>query len=87
MKEVTSHNTAIIVAFITGALAGAALGIMLSPDKGTVTRSKFIAGAKELAKGVKEKLKEEARSLSNKTSDIEKLAKAKMENINESINA
>lgn len=44
----------ILLSFIVGALAGAATGILLAPDKGKVTRKKMQDSINDLSKKAKE---------------------------------
>jgi len=71
----------LIGALVVGALAGAALGILFAPDKGSKTRSNIIDGAKELASDVKKKMTDEAAALRKKAEDLENLAKEKVEEV------
>jgi gas vesicle protein len=71
----------LIGALVVGALAGAALGILFAPDKGSKTRSNIIDGAKELASDVKKKMTDEAAALRKKAEDLENLAKETVEEV------
>jgi gas vesicle protein len=57
METPTRNNTAtIITVALAGAAAGALLGILFAPDKGSVTRSRISGRAKELAGNLSETL-------------------------------
>lgn len=75
----------VIGALIVGALAGAALGILFAPDKGSNTRDSLIGGAKDLANDFKDKMRDEAASLRKKAEELEDLAKEKFENLTDSM--
>jgi gas vesicle protein len=50
METPTRNNTATIVTVaLAGAAAGAILGILFAPDKGSVTRSRISGRARQLA--------------------------------------
>ena len=51
-------NTKVVVALLVGLAAGAALGILFAPDKGTETRDKLA----DSLKGISDSLKETASS-------------------------
>jgi gas vesicle protein len=71
----------VIGALLVGTLLGAALGVLFAPYKGSKTRSKLVAGAKEIAEDLMEKVKEEATALRNKAEELETLAEDKMHNV------
>jgi len=66
---------------LVGALAGAALGILFAPEKGSRTRSNFMDGAKDLVGDMKRKMKNEAAELRKKAEDLEEQAKDKLEEV------
>jgi gas vesicle protein len=48
-------NSATITAALIGVAAGATIGILMAPDKGSETRKKLLSGAKDLADNLKDK--------------------------------
>jgi gas vesicle protein len=86
-----SKNTGkIIVSLVLGALAGAALGLLFAPEKGSKTRQKIADDAEKMAndfkkkvkrqaKGLKKSMKEEAMALKNKAAKLENYVENKVE--------
>ena len=81
--ERSTDTSKMIGALLIGALAGAALGILFAPDKGSVTRAKLAGGAKDLAEDVKQKIKNEIQALRSKINELESLSK---EAVHETVN-
>jgi gas vesicle protein len=49
-----SDNSKVVVALLAGLAAGAALGILFAPEKGTETRDKLTESLKKLGDSIKE---------------------------------
>lgn len=71
----------LVGALVVGALAGAALGVLFAPEKGSKTRSNIADGAKDLADDIKRKMKNEAADLRKKAEDLEEQAREKVEEV------
>lgn len=53
-----NNTSKVILAFVAGAAAGAALGILFAPGKGSETRKKLSEEGKKIADAVKTKFQE-----------------------------
>jgi len=82
----TNNTVNVIGALLVGALAGAALGILFAPHKGSKTRNNILDGAKEMAHEVKKKMKKEANAIHDKANKIKDSAKEKVHTMTESTN-
>lgn len=72
------NNTGkIVTALATGAVAGAVLGILFAPDKGSETRKKISDAGKKLAEGVEKNLKRGKEKLAH----LEDKVKEKMDGV------
>jgi gas vesicle protein len=76
--ETSNHTGSLIGGLLIGALAGAALGILFAPHKGSKTRSNIIGGAKEAANDLKKKMKDEVKAIRRKAKDLENAVKGKL---------
>ncbi|HQW93892.1 MAG: YtxH domain-containing protein [Chitinophagaceae bacterium] len=69
----------ILAAVAAGIAAGAILGILFAPDKGSETRRKINEQGKKLADDVKDKFSKGKEKFSQFKEDIEKTVKEKVE--------
>ena len=78
----TSKNTVKVVgALVVGVLAGAALGVLFAPQKGSKTRGKIAKGAKDMKDKLGEKIKDEVNSFRNKAYKMETLAEEEAQDL------
>lgn len=74
------NNTGkIITAVAAGAAAGAVLGILFAPDKGSETRKKINEQGKKIAEGVKDKFQKGKEKVNELKADIAKAVNEKIE--------
>lgn len=85
-------NSNTLLGFIVGAAAGATLGILFAPEKGSETREKLAAKGGEFSDDFKSKfadlvdnLTEKSKNLFNKGEAIAKEGKSTIEQINKNI--
>jgi gas vesicle protein len=60
----------VVLGLLAGVAAGAVLGILFAPDKGSNTRKKIVTKGEDYANDVKEKFNEALDAISNKYKSI-----------------
>jgi gas vesicle protein len=73
-----TDNSKVIVALLVGVAAGAALGILFAPDKGTETRDKLSESLKNLGDSIKETASAEIENLINLKDKVVNNVKSKI---------
>lgn len=73
-----TDNTKTAIALLAGLAAGAALGLLFAPEKGTDTRDKLSESLKNLGDSIKEKAAEEIDSLTDLKDKIVSNIKSKV---------
>ena len=63
-------NTKVILSILAGFAAGAALGVLLAPDKGSVTREKIIGKGKDAADLLNKKITGKVQGLTSSLSEL-----------------
>ena len=66
-----SNTSKILAAFAIGAAAGAVLGILYAPEKGSETRKKINEEGKKMSDAIKEKFNEVKEKINSVREDLE----------------
>jgi gas vesicle protein len=75
--ENSKSSVKLVGSLLVGALAGAALGVLFAPHKGSKTRSRIAGSAENMAKDLKKKLSKEAKDFKKSVTKEAKSLKAK----------
>lgn len=73
-----TDNSKVVVALLVGLAAGAALGVLFAPDKGTETRDKLSESLKSLGDSIKETASAELENLINLKDKVVNNVKSKI---------
>lgn len=76
-----NNSGKILTAVAVGIVAGAVLGILLAPDKGSETRKKINEESKKVADGVKEKFRFGKEKLSELKAELDRKINVRSEEI------
>lgn len=76
-----NDNSKVVVALLAGLAAGAALGILFAPDKGTDTRDKLGQSLKDFGDSIKERAADEINSLSGLKDKVVNSIKGKLRDV------
>lgn len=78
-----NDNSKVVVALLAGLAAGAALGILFAPDKGTDTRDKLGQSLKDFGDSIKERAADEINNLSSLKDKVVNSIKGKLRDVEE----
>lgn len=78
-----SDNSKVVVALLAGLAAGAALGILFAPEKGTETRDKLSESLKQLGDSIRETAASEIDNLMGLKDKVVDNIKSKIKTVDE----
>ena len=78
-----TDNSKVVVALLAGLAAGAALGLLFAPEKGSDTRDKLSESLKDLGDSIKEKAADEINNLTSLKDKVVDSIKSKLRDAEE----
>lgn len=76
-----NDNSKVVVALLAGLAAGAALGILFAPDKGTDTRDKLGQSLKDFGDSIKDRAADEINNLTSLKDKVVSSIKGKIRDV------
>lgn len=76
-----NDNSKVVIALLAGLAAGAALGLLFAPDKGSETRDKLSQSLKDLGDSIKEKAADEINNLTSLKDKVVDSIKSKLRDV------
>ncbi|MGF1923564.1 MAG: YtxH domain-containing protein [Bacteroidia bacterium] len=76
-----NDNSKTLIALLAGLAAGAAIGLLFAPEKGSETRDKLSQSLKDLGDSIKDKAADEINSLTNLKDKVVDSLKGKLREV------
>ena len=76
-----SDNSKVLVGLLAGLAAGAALGLLFAPDKGSETRDKLSQSLKDFGDSIKDKAADEINNLNSLKDKVVSSIKSKLRDV------
>lgn len=73
-----NDNSKVLIGLLAGLAAGAALGLLFAPEKGSETRDKLSQSLKDLGDSIKDKAADEINNLANLKDKVVTSVKSKL---------
>ena len=76
-----NDNSKVLIGLLTGLAAGAALGLLFAPEKGSETRDKLSQSLKDLGDSIKDKAADEINNLTSLKDKVVDSIKSKLRDV------